>query len=310
MSDIWYYAVGDRRAGPLSLAELQDAIAHLDLDDVLVWGGDAADWKPARDAPELLGFQTAIPPPLPARRVSSGAEATQATSFVDDDGETKAAIAGSAPGKTLRMLDWIRAFKLVLFYVPLAGACCALAVFLIWAWVAQGHPDQDTRILFVIGFAIPAIAVLSLLAIIVHFIGYVFDPARRLTYPTYVFRRSIPISEITDANCETLIGHNPLGQAAVGLLVQSGSYGKPKPIQRTRPARIYVVDVSGEFGVRQMRFAAKYKRNQFLSNLRVVAPQCRITRWVWKRGNRDAKDRTCHKSAGLRSGVMPSRRNR
>jgi hypothetical protein len=199
----------------------------------------------------------------------------------DEPDEDDHPVSRVRPGKTLRMIDWIRAFKLGLFYVPLAGACCALIALFIMSWGSHGHPDQESRAIVVAYSVALTGLLLGMVAIIVHFIGHVFDSARdRLTYPTYIFRRSIPISEITDANCETLIGHNPFGEAVVHLFFQTASYGKSTSTWWTpRLPRVYIADVSGDFGVRQIRFGARYKRNQFLRNLRAVAPRCKITRW-------------------------------
>jgi hypothetical protein len=144
------------------------------------------------------------------------------------------------------------------------------------------HAQSRSRL--IIAFAVFAIGLLlGLLAIVVHLMGHVLDPKRdRLVYPAYIFRRSIPISEIRNANCETIMGHNPLGEAIVGLLIQTGSYGESsKPKRQKRLSRVYVVDVSGDDFGRQIRFGAKYKRNKFLSNLQAVAPDCKITRGSW-----------------------------
>jgi hypothetical protein len=196
----------------------------------------------------------------------------------DEPDEDYHTLPTTRPGKTLRMIDWIRGFKLGLFYFPIVAACAAIVAFFIAT--SPGHLDQDRAILA--AFAVLCTGLfLGLLAIIVHFIGHVFNPTHdRLTYPTYMFRRSIPISEITDANCETLVGHNPIGEAIVHFFFQSASIGKSTSTsRRPRLPRVYIADVSGDFGVRQIRFGAKYKRNQFLRNLRVTAPHCRITRW-------------------------------
>jgi hypothetical protein len=103
----------------------------------------------------------------------------------DDPEEDDNTASMSRPVKTLWMIDWIRGFKLGLFYVPLAGACCAFIAFFIMSWDSHGHPDQESRAIVVAYSVAFTGMLLGLVAIVVHFIGHVFDPARdRLTYPT------------------------------------------------------------------------------------------------------------------------------
>jgi hypothetical protein len=65
VSEIWYYADDDGKVGPLTLRELrQELAAFSNAKDVLVRCDRFADWKLARDAPELKA-QTAFPHPLP-----------------------------------------------------------------------------------------------------------------------------------------------------------------------------------------------------------------------------------------------------
>jgi hypothetical protein len=183
------------------------------------------------------------------------------------------------PGKTLRVIDWMRALKLGLFYFPIAAVWSGI----IAVFVATGITHNQDRSVAIAFAVFGIVLLLGLLAIVVHLIGVLLDPERdRLTYPTYFWRRSVPISEIRNANCETLIGHNPIGQGIFGLLIQTGSYGTSSgPKRKSRLPRVYVVDVSGDDFGRQIRFGARYKRNKFLSNLQAVAPGCKITRGSW-----------------------------
>jgi hypothetical protein len=171
--------------------------------------------------------------------------------------------------KKLRMIDWIRALKLIAV-VPIIWIICALVVGFI-------TPKQNVPLLMQSAIIIALISIP--ITLVVNFMGYVFDPARnRLSYPVYVYRRSIPLSEITDANCEMIVKEHRILNAFNKSF--GATYDGKRLYRKTGPARIYAVDVSGEFGVRQMRFGAKYKRNQFLGLLRKTVPQCRITRWT------------------------------
>lgn len=54
MSDIWYYAEGSARSGPVNTQDLKAALAKAPSpQDVYVWREDFADWKRAGDVPEL-----------------------------------------------------------------------------------------------------------------------------------------------------------------------------------------------------------------------------------------------------------------
>jgi hypothetical protein len=165
--------------------------------------------------------------------------------------------------RRIRMIDWIRGLQMTIV-APLACVICALIIGVI-------TPHQDVPILVQSTFLI---AILSIpITLVVHFKGYVFDPARNLlSYPVYVSRRSISISEIRDANAQTISTKRAAFDA--GRVI-----GESRP--QTVRSRSHLVNVSGDFGVRVMRFGARYKRDQFLSILRVVAPQCRITRGYW-----------------------------
>lgn len=105
--------------------------------------------------------------------------------------------------------------------------------------------------------------------------GTVFDGSKdTLSYPMYVLRRSIRLSEIRDANVQTITKPAlQMTNTIIGLI----SVGQIKGLGNTR--RLFV-NLSGGFGARRIAFHTKYKRDQFLSLLRAHAPDCRITRWV------------------------------
>lgn len=160
-------------------------------------------------------------------------------------------------GAEYRMIDWIKAFSTVI------GAIILLPLAWIFANVIFHSPFISMIILSLLILLVPITA-------IVQFKGYLFDVARdALSYPVYVYRRTIPISEIRNANCQTISGRSTSDPGRI--------IGESRPI--TSHYKYYLVNVSGDFGVRPITFGAKYKRDQFLSILRMVAPQCRITRW-------------------------------
>lgn len=65
MSNVWYYALDGRTVGPLTQAQLIDALSRLPkAENTLVWQSGLPDWKKALDFSELLPY-VAKPPPLP-----------------------------------------------------------------------------------------------------------------------------------------------------------------------------------------------------------------------------------------------------
>lgn len=64
MTDLWYYADGEKTRGPVPLAELAAALAKTpDPRRTLVWQLGFTDWKPAEQVPELAD-QLLRPPTL------------------------------------------------------------------------------------------------------------------------------------------------------------------------------------------------------------------------------------------------------
>jgi hypothetical protein len=74
--------------------------------------------------------------------------------------------------------------------------------------------------------------------------------------PYFVFQRTVRLSQIHDANCEF-------------------EYRKFFDM----PIQYYMVNLSGDFGMRQVTFVTKSRRDQFLSLLSRYAADCNITRW-------------------------------
>ena len=116
-------------------------------------------------------------------------------------------------------------------------------------------------------------SLISLAAMVQKLVGVVLDPAEgTVRFYSFWIRRRILLSEIRDANCEfgILVSPTSLWMTSSG----GKGRGRSKPGQRT-----YMVNLSGDFGSRQVRFNHKRWRDRFLSVLRDHAPRCRITRW-------------------------------
>jgi hypothetical protein len=155
-----------------------------------------------------------------------------------------------------RMVDWLNVGRTVVF-----GPILVLVISLF----ASQLISSSLEILISV-----AAAIAYILAIVFELQGYLFDASTgRLTYPRFFFRRSIPISDIRNANCQTT--H------------KTETYDPGRIVGDSNPTRVrsitYAVNLSGEFGVRRVTCAGKYKRDQFIQLLQVTNPECRITRW-------------------------------
>ncbi|MBW7971909.1 DUF2569 family protein [Bradyrhizobium sp. BR 10289] len=74
MADLWFYADGGRKRGPMPVSELLPLLARIaDWQRVLVWREGLESWKPVAEvreiAEQLLRPQLADPAPLPADAV-------------------------------------------------------------------------------------------------------------------------------------------------------------------------------------------------------------------------------------------------
>lgn len=160
-------------------------------------------------------------------------------------------------GIRVRVVDWYRA-------ITLTTTVVIVAVVLLSATT----DSQSVQLLS---------AAVSLFAIwlgFVHFGGTIFDVTQdTLSFPTLLFRRSIRLSEIRDANVANLTRRFQVPNLALA----GGGKG---PATRASTQRIYAVDLSGDFGGRQVKFWSRKRRDQFLSNLRHLYPKIRITRWA------------------------------
>lgn len=184
---------------------------------------------------------------------------------------------GVAPAKgKARMVNWLQCCKLpVILSAPgllvLYGVLSDVHSLSKRMAALNLHTGEDAATLCLL------LAYVSLgpLAAWAQLTGTVFDgPRNTLSYPVHVFRRSVPLSEIRDANAQTIT--KPAFQIT-NTIIGFISIGQIKGLGNTKR---YLVNLSGEFGARRIAFHTKYKRDQFLSLLRTYAPDCRITRWV------------------------------
>lgn len=157
----------------------------------------------------------------------------------------------------IRVIDWYRAITLTTTPVIVA------------AMLLSATTDPKS-----VQFFSAAVCFLAIWWGWVHFGGTVFDVKNdMLTFPTLLFSRSIPLSEIRDANAASLTRTYKVPNMAL-----AGGGGGPKT--QTVVHRIYAIDLSGNFGGRQVKFWSRKRRDQFLSVLRDLRPDCRITRWA------------------------------
>lgn len=181
----------------------------------------------------------------------------------DDEDEFEIAESTAPTAARARMVDWLQCCKLPLLFTTICG-------YAIYGHLTGSKAAGETFPL--LSFA--ALVLITLFAVASQLSGFLFDEAKdRLSYPMYIFRRSVPLSEIADANCETI--SKPAFRATNTVIgVLSGHQFKAGKTKR------YIVNISGEFGSRRIILHTKQKRDQFLSLLRAYAPHCRITRWV------------------------------
>jgi hypothetical protein len=157
----------------------------------------------------------------------------------------------------IRVIDWYRA-------ISLTTTSIIIAVMLLFT-------TTDPKS---VQFFSAAICFIAIWLGWVHFGGTVFDVKNdTLTFPTLLFSRSIPLSQIRDANAASLTRTYKVPNVAL-----AGGGSGPKT--QTVVHRVYAVDLSGNFGGRQVKFWSRKRRDQFLSVLRNLRPDCHITRWA------------------------------
>jgi hypothetical protein len=157
--------------------------------------------------------------------------------------------------ESARIVDWLKVTT-----TPVLIAFNASLIFI--ALSAMLSPKWGAA-----GFVVVPIAFVSALAS--HLMGTQFDAVNdRLSYPYFAWRLRLPLSGIHDANAQTI------NKRGVDVLISLGERNtKYKTVQH------YHVNVSGDFGARRLMFRSKFKRDQFLSILRAIRPNVRVTRW-------------------------------
>ena len=170
---------------------------------------------------------------------------------------------------SLRVIDWYRAITLtgtpLILALFIGSEAQTEAAFSFWHSITN---PTSTDLLFA------GIVMLALWIATVHFTGTIFNTGQdTLSFPTLLLRRKIYFSEIRDANVANLTRKIRVPNIALA----GGGKG---PATRTSTKRIYAVDLSGDFGGRQVKFWSRKRRDQFLSNLRDLCPKCHITRWA------------------------------
>jgi len=232
----------------------------------------------ARRAPrsqqQQAGATASAPPPLPIvpaaqgdiRRSEppaqvSGYEAVSESDNVDiEDGPDQ------IPIETTRIVDWVKVFTtpvLITFNVLLVS-------FALSEMAAQTHHGSLDKVMGVVGMIGLVMTPIAFIASVTsHLMGTHFNvTADRLSYPYFAWRLRVPLSGIHDANAQTIT------KRGVDVLA---SLGEKNPKYKT--IHHYHVNLSGDFGARRLMFRSKFKRDQFLSILRTIRPDVRITRW-------------------------------
>jgi hypothetical protein len=203
------------------------------------------------------------PPPLPIApeaqkdmsRSEEPAELSGYEAIAEPESEDVERDVDQIPMESNRIVDWLKVCT-----TPILIAFDASIVFV--ALSATLSPTLGT-----IGFVVVPIAFVS--ALTSHLMGTHFDvPGDRLSCPYLAWRLRLPLSGIHDANAQTI------NKRGVDVLA---SLGEKNPKYKT--VHHYHVNLSGDFGARRLMFRSKFKRDQFLSILRGIRPNVRITRW-------------------------------
>ena len=185
--------------------------------------------------------------------------------IAEEIAEDEQAFEGAPQNSRTRMVDWVQSLK-----VPIVLTFYSAGVCVVVFWLLDQRGSQWIPAIMAVLGLLSAMLVLKLL--VSQLSGFLFDAERdKLSYPLYVLRRTMRLSEINDANCQTT-RKTSFYSILIYLFWNDG--------KRFQNSSRYIVNVSGDFGARRIIFRSKYKRDQFLSLLHIYAPQCRITRWV------------------------------
>lgn len=83
MADLWFYADGEQKRGPISISDLLTILAHVtDPRRVLIWRHGFEQWKPAGEVHEIAQQLLQSPPPAPT---SSPVEVARAPAISAED---------------------------------------------------------------------------------------------------------------------------------------------------------------------------------------------------------------------------------
>ncbi|WP_315795692.1 hypothetical protein [Bradyrhizobium sp. SZCCHNRI3043] len=216
-----------------------------------------------RSQPQQSRTVATAPPPLPiihavqddSRRRNKSAEGDEHEATAEQDIEHVEDEVDQMPIESNRIIDWVKVFT-----TPVLIAFNAAIVFVVLA-------ETLSPTFGMVGFAVVPIALVS--ALTSHLMGTHFNVSGdRLSYPYFAWRLGLPLSGIHDANAQTI------NKRGVDVLA---SLGETNPKYKT--VHHYHVNLSGDFGARRLMFRSKFKRDQFLSILRTIRPDVRITRW-------------------------------
>jgi hypothetical protein len=178
-------------------------------------------------------------------------KATDEAFSADEDDDSSPPDQDTPTSGKYRMRDWKR----------LGAAIVAYLIFLVFIILTIDKSPSS--------FALPIGTTIFIFWMIAHSLGTVLDlDNKQLRYPSFIIRRRVPLFEIRDANAQVIY------RTFLSSLVTVLNNGARNP-----PTRQYAVNISGEFGTHQIRFASRKRRDQFLSLLRRFVPGIRITRW-------------------------------
>lgn len=216
-----------------------------------------------RSPPSQQRTTASAPPPLPLvhavqddiRRSDGSADGDEHEATAEPDSEDIEDDVDQILMESNRIIDWLKVCT-----TPVLIAFNASIVFV-------GLAATLSPTFGMVGFVVVPIAFCS--ALTSHLMGTHFNvPGDRLSYPYFAWRLGLPLSGIHDANAQTI------NKRGVDVLA---SLGEKNPKYKT--VHHYDVNLSGDFGGRRLMFRSKFKRDQFLSILRTIRPDVRITRW-------------------------------
>jgi hypothetical protein len=198
--------------------------------------------------------RTVTPPPLPV-------DESEEISDIDQEDDFEPAPTSH------RIIDWVKVFT-----VPVLVTFNVFLISIALEELSKQTPNQAAlgQVMYVVGIVgLVAVPIVFLSALISQLMGAYFNVAKdRISYPYFAWRLRLPLSGIRDANAQTI------SKRGVDVLA---SLGEKNPKHKT--VHHYHVNLSGDFGARRLMFRSKFKRDQFLSILRSIRPDVRITRW-------------------------------